>query len=258
MSRRARQLSGSGIYHVMLRGVNRDVIFLEDEDRERFLFALGAARDSSECKVLAYCLMDNHAHLVLRAGIEPIGCTVRRLGVRYAGWFNRKYDRVGHLFQDRFKSVPVDDDAHLVVLLRYVWNNPIEAGLAVHPGEYRWSSRRFFGGSSNLVDSDELDRLLPVDPLADRTGVVLTPWEDPGKRGPRARYSDEQAAGFLEQACGADRPESFLLLDAATQRLAIRTLRTRSVPFAQLAKLTGMSSTRLKRMQVAGPGVPEP
>ncbi len=113
MPRRARQLSESGIYHVMLRGVNRDVVFLEDEDRERFLFALRAARDASACKVLAFCLMDNHVHLVLRTGIEPIGSTVRRIGVRYAGWFNRKYDRVGHLFQDRFKSVPVDDDAHL-------------------------------------------------------------------------------------------------------------------------------------------------
>ncbi len=54
--------------------------------------------------------------------------------MRYAGWFNRKYDRVGHLFQDRFKSVPVDDDAHLITLLRYVWNNPVEAGLVERPG----------------------------------------------------------------------------------------------------------------------------
>ena len=252
MSRRARQVSGSGIYHVMLRGVNRDVIFLEDEDRERFLFALKAARDASEYKILAYCLMENHVHLVLRSGIEPIGCTVRRFGVRYAGWFNRKYDRVGHLFQDRFKSVPVDEDAHLVTLLRYVWNNPVEAGLVEQPEEYHWSSRRFFGSSSNLIDTDELARLLPSDPLAGRTGAALTPWEDPGKRGPRARYSDEQAATLLERACGADRPEFFLSLDLETRLRAIRELRTRSVPFAQLARLTGLSSTTLKRLHVAG------
>lgn len=253
MSRRPRQVSGSGIYHVMLRGVNRDVIFLEDEDRERFLFAMKAAGDACEYKILAYCLMDNHVHLVLRSGTEPIGCTVRRFGVRYAGWFNRKYDRVGHLFQDRFKSVPVDDDAHLITLLRYVWNNPVEAGLVERPEEYHWSSRRLFGGSSGLVDSEELARLLPGDPLDGRTEVVSAPGEDPGKRGPRPRYSDEQVSGFLEGVCGADRPESFLLLDAELQRRAIRHLRTRSVPFVQLARLTGLSSSKLKRMHVAGP-----
>jgi len=256
MPRRARQLSESGIYHVMLRGVNRDVVFLEDEDRERFLFALRAARDASACKVLAFCLMDNHVHLVLRTGIEPIGSTVRRLGVRYAGWFNRKYDRVGHLFQDRFKSVPVDDDAHLATLLRYVWNNPVEAGLVEQPDEYRWSSRRVFGGSSILIDNDELERLLPDDLLTARTKAVVPLWDDPVKRGPRARYSDEQAAGLLRTACGADGPASFVTLDADTKQHAIRALRMRSVPFTQLVRLTGMSSAALKRMQVAGALVP--
>jgi putative transposase len=250
MSRQARQLSESGIYHVMLRGVNREIIFLEDADRERFLFALSAARDASGCRVLAYCLMENHVHLVLRSVAEPIGDTVRRIGVRYAGWFNRKYDRVGHLFQDRFKSVPVDDDAHLVTLLRYVWNNPVEAGLVDEPEDYQWSSRAL-QGSTSLIDSHELGRLVPDDPLTGRIGVILPPWE-PGKHGPRARYSDQQAAKLLNQACGADKPESFRTMDVWTQRRAIGVMRARSVPFAQLAKLTGLSSTTLKRLHVAG------
>ena len=252
MPRRARRVAGSGIHHVMLRGVNRDVIFLEDEDRERFLLALKAARDASEFKVLAFCLMENHVHLVLRIGIEPIGSAVRRLGVRYAGWFNRKYGRVGHLFQDRFKSVPVDDDAYLITLLRYVWNNPVEAGLVEHPDEYRWSSRRFFGRPSSLLDAADLDRLLPGDPLTCETDRVVMLWEDPKRPGPRTRYTDEQAAGFLHQACGADGPEPFRSLDGDTQRQAIHALRLRSVPFSQLAKVTGLSGSTLKRIQVAG------
>ena len=98
MARRARQRAESGIYHVMLRGVNRDAIFLEDADRERFLRALTLTREASGCRVLAYCLMTNHVHLVLRTGDEPLGAAVKRLCVRYAGWFNHKYGRVGHLF----------------------------------------------------------------------------------------------------------------------------------------------------------------
>lgn len=131
MPRRPRQLAESGIYHVMLRGVNRDAIFLDDEDCSRFLHSLGQAKDASGCSVLAYCLMSNHAHLVLRTGDEPIGAVVKRLGVRYAGWFNRKYGRIGHLFQDRFRSLPVEDDAYFVTLLRYVWNNPLRPGSSI-------------------------------------------------------------------------------------------------------------------------------
>jgi len=247
MPRRARQRGGTGIYHVMLRGVNRDPIFLDDEDHERFLVALRTAREISGCTVLAYCLMDNHAHLVLRTGHEPLGLVVKRVGVRYAPWFNHKYGRVGHVFQDRFKSVPVETDPHFVSLLRYVWNNPVKAGLVDRPDEYRWSSRRCFGRPSDLVDADALGNLLASDPLDDDAAGELPPWESTQKRGPRPRYSDEQVAAMLEQACGAEGPEQFLELDERVQREAIRQLRTRSISFAQLAGLTGLSSSTLKR-----------
>jgi REP element-mobilizing transposase RayT len=256
MPRRARQVAGTGIYHVMLRGVNRDPVFLEDEDRERFLRALEAAKEASDFRLLAYCLMDNHVHLVIRTGTEPLGDAVRRIGVRYAPWFNKKYGRAGHLFQDRFKSVPVEDDAHLITLLRYVWNNPVEAGIVVRSDDYHWSSRRLFGGSGGVVDADVLDGLLPGDPLTVPTESAMVPVEQPLPHGPRPRYSDDQVLAFLEQACGADSPECFLTLDRESQKGAIRDLRTRSVSFAQLAKLTGLSATSLKRMHAvrATPG----
>lgn len=247
MPRRARRTAGSGIYHVMLRGVNRDPIFLDDEDRTYFLRVLGTVRDASGCRVLAYCLMDNHVHLVLRTGAEPLGAVVKRLGVRYVARFNRRYDRVGHLFQDRFKSVPVETDPHLVSLLRYVWNNPVKAGLVVGPDEYRWSSRWCFGRPSPLIDADELDGLLASDPLADDAGPDLPLWDGPRSPGPRPRHSDEQAAALLEQACGAVSPDEFLRLDERTQRMAIRELRVRSISFNQLAAITGISATTLKR-----------
>ena len=161
MPRQARQLAESQIYHVMVRGVNRDAIFLEDEDYQRFLDALDQTREASGCVVLAYCLMSNHVHLVLRTPGEPISAVAKRLGVRYAGWFNRKYGRVGHVFQDRFRSLPVETDEYLVTLVHYVWNNPVEAGLVEDPREYPWSSRRFLVGGSSLVDVAALLRLVP-------------------------------------------------------------------------------------------------
>jgi len=86
MPRHARRLAESGVYHVMLRGVNKDAVFLEDEDRERFLHVLGLAKEASGCVVLAYCLMTNHVHLVLQTPGEPISLVMKRLGVRYVGF----------------------------------------------------------------------------------------------------------------------------------------------------------------------------
>ncbi len=250
MPRRARQLAESGVYHVMLRGVNRDAIFLEDADCARFLDALAEARDASRCTVLAYCLMSNHVHLVLQTSDEPIGAVVKRLGVRYAGWFNRKYGRVGHLFQDRFKSQPVEDDAYFVTLLRYVWNNPVEAGLVEQPEQYTWSSRCLLGRASSLVDERQLRRLLPGDPPASVAPARPFVGDPEGKVGRRPRHTDEQAAELLQRACGATSPAEYLELDAPTQRRAIRELRTRSVAYAEIAKVTGLSTTRVKRLHV--------
>ncbi len=252
MPRHARQLAESGIYHVMLRGVNRDAIFLDDEDCARFLHALGQAKDASGCSVLAYCLMPNHAHLVLRTGEEPIGVVIKRLGVRYAGWFNRKYGRIGHLFQDRFKSLPVEDDAYLVTLLRYVWNNPVEAGLVTLPEEYIWSSRRLLGAESPLVDGGQLRKLLPADPLAWLTSTVRPPMRPVVKRVRQPGHSQEQVTELLQRASGVNTPEDFLRLDAWVQQRAIRELRTRSVAYAQIARATGLSPSTVRRLHATG------
>ncbi len=250
MPRRARQLAESEIYHVMLRGLNRDAIFLEQEDCERFLDALRAAKELSGCLVFAYCLMPNHVHLVLRAGREPIGSVVKRLGVRYAAWFNRKYGRVGHLFQDRFRSIPVEDDAYLVTLLRYVWSNPVKAGLTECAEDYRWSSRQLLGRGSLLVDEGPLRKLLGDQGLVDAASSAAVADEWLPSPDPADRPSDREVAELLRRACGADGPTAFRTLPPALRQRAIRELRTRSVSYSQIARVTGMSSTSVRRAQL--------
>lgn len=260
MPRQARQPAESGIYHVMLRGVNRDALFLEDEDCQRFLFALFQAKQASGCLVLAYCLMPNHVHLVLEQGNEAIGISVKRLGVRYAGWFNRKYGRVGHLFQDRFRSQPVEDDAYFITLLRYVWNNPVAAGLVTRPEEFRWSSRRLLDTTSNLVDGARLRQLLPQGDLADLTREPEPTLIELGREvrpGRRPAHSTDDVAELLERACGARTPHEFGRLPAVVQHRAIRELRTRSVSYDQIAQAVGLSRATVQRMQASGAGYAE-
>lgn len=250
MPRHARATAESGIYHVMLRGVNRDAIFLEDEDFERFLHALAVSKEASDCAVLAYCLMTNHVHLVLLPAGEPLGAVMKRLGVRYAGWFNRKYGRVGHLFQDRFKSIAVETDEYLVTLLRYVWNNPVEAGLAAQPEDYRWSSRSVFGTETELVDDAELRRLLPADTRAELSTESVSVSTDSLPAPDPRHLLRPTARHVLSGTLGVSTPRDFLSLPPSLQRSAIRDLRTRSIPYADIASATGMTASAVRRLHV--------
>lgn len=251
MSRHPRRLSESGIYHVMLRGINRDTIFLEDEDRRWFLQCLSVTKELSGCQVLAYCLMPNHVHLVIRTGCEPVGVVLKRLGVRYAGWFNHKYGRVGHLFQDRFRSKPVEDDAYLATVLRYVWNNPVEGGLAVRAEDYPWSSRRLLGEKGTLVDEAALQHL--VDPSALVGDAIVDPFPEPGSRKPGRppRHSQEAASRLLCEAARIATPREFRLLDRARQREAVCELRARGVSYRQIGALVGRSAASVRRLQIS-------
>lgn len=104
MPRQARKKCESGIYHVMIRGINRQDIFEDDEDTQKFLELLMHYKAVCGYQIYAYCLMENHVHIVMREGEEEIGSVFKRIGAAYVYYYNLKYRRKGHLFQDRFKS----------------------------------------------------------------------------------------------------------------------------------------------------------
>lgn len=140
MPRESRQLSNSGVYHVMNRGINKQDIFHDKEDRQIFLEKLVKSKERSECKIYAYCLMSNHVHLLIGEGNESISQVMLRLGTAYASWYNKKYDRVGHLFQGRYCSEPVDTDSYFLTALRYIHRNPVKAGIVENCSDYTWTS----------------------------------------------------------------------------------------------------------------------
>lgn len=137
MSRQARQRSITGIYHVIQRGVGRMLIFLEDDDRRMFINLL-RQQVGEHFKVYAYCLLDNHIHLIVKS--DQLSVSIHRIFTVYAMWFNHKYERTGYLFQDRFKSEAIEDQGYLLRCLRYVLQNPLKAGLCDKISAYKWSS----------------------------------------------------------------------------------------------------------------------
>jgi len=125
MPRQARQKSESGIYHIMLRGINQQIIFEDEEDSEKFIETLKTYKAISGYKIFAYCLMGNHCHLLLKVEKEDLVLIFKRIAGSYVYWYNWKYYRRGHLFQDRFKSEPVEDDVYFLTVLRYIHQNPV-------------------------------------------------------------------------------------------------------------------------------------
>ena len=134
LPRIAREKSRSGIYHVMLRGINKQNIFEEAEDYKKMMDLLRQRKEAGGITLYGYCLMSNHIHLLLREEKEPLNIEMKRIGSKYAIWFNTKYQRIGHLFQDRFKSEAVEDEPYFLTVLRYIHYNPVKAGLVDNQG----------------------------------------------------------------------------------------------------------------------------
>lgn len=153
MPRTARTRGPFCTYHVVERGNNRNRIFLNDSDRWRMLETLAKAKAKYNFLIYAYCLMDNHIHLLVGDNGNDISKLMQSINVSYALYFNRVHNRAGHLFQDRFRSELVEDDRYLLEVSRYIHNNPVRAGIVQKPEQYRWSSYAIYLGKAK----DELE-----------------------------------------------------------------------------------------------------
>ncbi len=139
------------IYHVTSRGDRRETIFEDDEDRRSFLTMVGQAMDRFDAAVLAYCLMDNHYHLVAHTRQANLSRLMQRLNGVYTQAYNRRHNKVGHLFQGRFKGILVDKNAYLLEVCRYVDLNPLRARMVRDPANWPWSSYRAHTGKAEAA-----------------------------------------------------------------------------------------------------------
>lgn len=138
---RYKQYIKDAYYHVYNRGNSKQDIFLGSQDYSIYMNRLGRYAIKHAVSLVCYCLMPNHVHLLVRQNSNtPIYKFISSLHTSYSMYFNKKYNRVGHLFQDRFKQVQVISDEYLLHLSRYLHLNPVKEGLVERPEDYRWSS----------------------------------------------------------------------------------------------------------------------
>ncbi|MCL5976932.1 MAG: transposase [Nitrospirae bacterium] len=150
----------NAFYHVIVRGNRRQEIFSDDSDRMAYLDLLNRYKKRCGFILYAYVLMSNHVHLLIETPEAPISKIMQMLNFTYTQYFNRKYDKVGHLFQGRYKSYLCDRDEYLLGLVRYIHLNPVRASLAAGPDGYRWSGHvDYIGKGDGLADADRVLRL---------------------------------------------------------------------------------------------------
>lgn len=137
------------IYHVTSRGDRREPIFDDDTDRIAFVDVIAQALERFDACTLAFCLMDNHYHLVLHTRRANLSELMRQINGVYTQAYNRRHGKVGHLFQGRFKGILVDRDAYLLEVCRYVDLNPVRAGMVADPAQWPWSSYRAHVGQAD-------------------------------------------------------------------------------------------------------------
>lgn len=153
MARQPRIIIPDQPVHIMHRGNNRQDIFINDEDRQRFLQYVNTSLNATGCKLHAYVLMTNHFHFLLTPpNGEALSRFIQSLGRHYVRYFNAEYKRSGTLWEGRYKSCLIDSDSYLLTCYRYIEENPVRAGMINSPEQYSWSSYRYNG----LGESDSL------------------------------------------------------------------------------------------------------
>lgn len=221
------------VYHVIARGVRRQDIFLSPEDYTLLLRLLAELLPGHDHRLLAYCLMPNHLHLLLICGSQPLSALLRQLLSSYAYLFNRWHGQSGHVFQGRHHSRLCADDAYLLELLRYIHLNPLRAGLCLTAEEYPWSSLSAYLGRPDPVPVDVRYALslLHPDPARARRQLRIFLGGPPGAQG-RGLWQELDTyveGGWIEepQPPGGPRPPLPLILAclAAESGVDPRTLR---------------------------------
>ena len=243
MSRPGRIKSVTGIYHVMLRGINKQDIFCDRKDFQKFLNVLKICKEISGFKIHAYCLMSNHVHLLIQEGDEPLDIVFKRIGVRYVQYFNKKYDRIGSLFQDRYRSIPVNDDTYFICVLRYIHQNPVKAGIVKCCEDYEFSSYNSYFKSDSLVDTKFTNDLMSIEQFNRLHNESNTDYLLEVDVWNQERMSEEYSRYIFENHTGCKSKEEFKKLPKDKRREYIEILKKEKISISRICELTGVSRT---------------
>ena len=237
MPRHARTKSISGYMHVIVRGIGKQLLFEDDFDYGYYLKKLDIYCKDTGVKVCAYCLMDNHVHLLLRGEAESITLLMKKIGVSYSWYYNKKYDRVGHLFQDRYKSEPVDTEKYLLTVFRYILKNPQKAGMC-SAAQYEWNSYRYYDKPLPFMDLKAIHSILGG--FEQYREFIEEEDEDIGLECSETRHSDTWAKEEITRCLGITSGTVLQKYSKQERDDALVKLKKRGLSVRQISRLTGI------------------
>ena len=243
MPGKPRRYGESGYMHLTARGNGQQIIFEEKPDYLYFLHLLKRFSIETEISVCAYCLMENHVHLLIYDPDTKVSLFMRKLLVTYAGYFNRKYERTGHLFQGRFGSSIIDDEDHLLTVFRYILNNPRKSGIN-NASDYPWSSYKNYGNLNSFVDTKVIQELLGS--WKEYAAFIAAKYEDE----PDLVYSehnDEWAKCVIRKYLQVESGTILQSYNFEKRNAAIRLLKEKGLSIRQIERLTGINRNAVQR-----------
>lgn len=257
MSRKPRQISTNGIYHIILRAVNQQQLFEDNEDYMKCLFVLHDCQIAYKISIYAYCLMGNHIHLLLKCDdLDKLSRFFQSFGKQFVLWYNTKYQRVGYLFQDRYKSVVIDSDISFLTVINYIHQNPVKAKCALSAAEYRWSScANYYRKSNSIIDLNtemaiQIAGSLPS--LHHFFAKVQTnnSFEKDNEAVEKARFlPDSEAKCIIKNISNCSNATEFQSLPKAIRNNCIIQFLMKGISITQISRLCGISRTTIYRIQ---------
>lgn len=153
MARCPRLKSYTKVYHIIVRGINKQDIFLDTQDLRKFRKELKRTKEKYQFELYAYSFMSNHVHLIIKDENENLEIMMKSLTVSYSNYFNKKYERIGHLFENRFKSYAIEDESYFKNVVRYIHKNPENAGIK----PYAWTSYyEYINNKQKMIDTKQV------------------------------------------------------------------------------------------------------
>lgn len=254
MPRIARQISKTNVYHTMIRGNDKQDIFLDEQDYYKFLKEVKNTKIKYKYQLYAYCLMPNHAHLVIHDKEEKLSKIVQSLTISYSEYFNKKYERIGHLFQNRFLSKNVENREYLLELCRYIHQNPVKAKIELIE-KYQWSSYREYIYNPSLIDSEQVFKFFGRNKNEAIKGFIefhkfnIDEANDLLEYEIRKRLTDEEVSKYIKKILKVNNFNKIRELNVEDRKIELTKLKQlKGTSSAQIARVMGINKKMIERM----------
>lgn len=244
MPRRARVFSRSGYMHIIIRGVGRQILFEDNCDYRRFLATLERYCLETGVRICAYCLMENHVHLLVWDHKTSISLLMKKVGVSYSRYFNRKYERTGHLLQDRYLSEIIEGNRNFLMVFRYILRNPQKAGIC-KASEYPWSSYALYEKPLAFMELSQIRELLGDQKNYEE--FINEAADDRFMEYETHYYDDKWAQEILCQCLNIKSGTILQTYDRKERNIAIKLLKSNGLTNRQIERLTGISRNIVQR-----------